>query len=173
MTEQIPSKAIERFENLQRLYNNQGSAPGERDNAKRLMDKLRAQYPNIDFYVRGDDPQSSPQPQANPHPESRDWHDRYREQQQQDPRFNWRDWMGWAAGFADKAFGIREAQMIGETATVTIRNNKNGSMTISTKLDEREARRVTQFFSEEQKVLLCNALAQKIAQELLRKLTED
>jgi hypothetical protein len=172
MTEQIPSKAIERFENLQRLYNNQGSAPGERDNAKRLMDKLRAQYPNIDFYVRGDDPQPFTQPQPNPYPESRDWHDRYREQQQ-DSRFNWREWMGWAAGFADKAFGIREAQMIGEMTPVTFRRNAKGSLSISAKLDPDLMRRIDHAFSEEQKVLLCNALAQKIAQELLRKLTED
>ena len=170
MTAQIPAKAIERFEHLQRLFNNSGSAQGERDNAKRMMDRLREQYPNIEFYVRGEEEQA--RAQSNPESETRDWSDLYKEQQVEN-RFKWREWMGWAAGFADKAFGIREAQLIGETAKITVRNNKNGSLTVSAKLDEREARRVTQFFSEEQKVILCNTLAQQLAQELLNKLNDQ
>jgi|ETNvirenome_6_85_1030632.scaffolds.fasta_scaffold37591_3 hypothetical protein len=169
MTEQIPPKAIERFEHLQRLFNNSGSLQGERENAKRMMDKLRRQYPNIEFYVRGEEEQT--RARFNPESETRDWSDLYKEQQSEN-RFKWREWMGWAAGFADKAFGIREAQLIGETAKITIRNNKNGSLTASVKLDEREVRRVTQFFTEEQKVILCNTLAQQLAQELLDKLTD-
>ena len=169
MTEQIPPKAIERFEHLQRLFNNSGSLQGERENAKRMMDKLRRQYPNIEFYVRGEEEQTRTRP--NSESETRDWSDLYKEQQSEN-RFKWREWMGWAAGFADKAFGIREAQLIGETAKITTRYNKNGSLTVSAKLDEREARRVMQFFTEEQKVILCNTLAQQLAQELLNKLTD-
>ncbi len=169
MTEQIPAKAIERFVHLQRLYENHGSAQGEKDNAQRMMDRLRTQYPNIEMHVYQDTHQVPPH--ANPDG-TRDWSDLYREQQDE-TRFKWREWMGWAAGFADKAFGLREAQVIGETARITLRNNKNGSMSVSARIDEMEIRRVSQFFTDEQKVILCNTLAQRLAQELLNKLAQD
>jgi hypothetical protein len=170
MTEQIPTKVIERFVHLQRLYENHGSAQGEKDNAQRMMDRLRNQYPSIEMYVHQDIHQTPPQ--GNPN-NTRDWSDIYRQQQENETRFKWREWMGWAAGFADKAFGLREAHVIGETAKITLRNNKNGSMSVSARIDEIEVRRVSQFFTAEQKVILCNTLAQRLAQELLNKLEEN
>lgn len=175
-------KVLERYVMLRRLAR-QGVG-GEKDNAQRIMQRMRNEHPNIDREAdvweraMGQDSgtqQPPPEPEDNrPH-----WGDLYQRQQRERQEAQWKQrftqWgqaassaFSWAADVASQAFAANEARILATENTYTniqIRRNTSGSMTFNVRLTP-ETLSYLQGLSEEQQSVYANTVAQRLANDI-------
>lgn len=104
--------------------------------------------------------------------ERRNWERQRSEHQQPDWRTVAANALGWAAGYAQQAFGAVEAQNIAERTKIEGRRNGSGSLSVIARFDPSLAN-FARLVSPAQKEMIANIIAERIRDEIVFQLSSS
>lgn len=153
-----PENLLDRFRAVDALA--QRGAPGERDNAQRIVARMEAEHPGI---RKAAYPPPPPEWEEPPPPSGPRW-DRWRDMAS--------DAMGWAANVAQELLATKEAQnRADEICEIQIKYLPSGKWQMALRMDERDLRLARRELTAAQKIEFVRHILAAMETELLDALT--